>query len=245
MSDVTSEVESSDGRPSLLGRLVRMLVVAVLLGGVGVGLYMGLKRLGWLEPKASTPPPPPPPLEVFGVEFSDFDYLYNASLQIDPSTGVLSFQGTPLRAGRLAEKMPEGFALATRSQVAAEAQRGMQHCLWGVAVDDDTGALCGVVPLQYPPPPDAAGPLCGPVSPSATPHPGAQSVVAFPLSVRLPQVMWVYGVKPAQGQVFYLKSDNTDLRGRKVYPWYTPRPGEKGSSVVWSVAHSPTYLPGS
>jgi hypothetical protein len=184
--------------------------------------------------------------EVFGIDFGDFYTYYNFT-SID-SNGILSFGDQPLTVDRLNLLLPEGYKIATLSDLQdATFKGGMQHYTWGICQGATDNFIRGVCPLQSPLLTTVNNPYASrlvtitSISVGSTITPGYQ----------YPTVLWIYGVKPStnegiksiplkssptqdNGAGITLKTDYSNSFGRKIYNWYNPLPGETKVPSAWS-----------
>ena len=198
--------------------------------GILVGLLALLGVVAWMIYKRQHPSPPPPPSEVFGVEMKDFRSLFDRDITVMPD-GSFQFNRSLLKANSLNGTCPSGFSVATIDQLQAAAYRGMQYCAWGICQDSSSTRILGTYPMQVGIN-NAGTTLCGIYSVSNSSIPRVMKVVSTPSDVTLPNVIWMYGVKPVQGTVFRFITDDVSLPGRTIFPWYQPLSGES-RKVQW------------
>lgn len=210
--------------PTLKQKIRRVILVIGLLGLVAVAAVSG-----YFIYKSITKPKPPN-VEVFGVEFTDFVDQYDADVQVE-SDGTITYKSTPLDINRLSEYLPTNYTIATKSQIMDAAMRGMQQCAWGIG-QNETSQIVGMYPMQVQQEKDGMGSCVNDTIPEQLYYPRLIIVGLVPAGL-YPNILWIYGPKPTKDKTFYLKNDDQSGKGRKIYPWYGPVPGDKNPEV-WS-----------
>jgi hypothetical protein len=211
--------------PTTLKQKIRRVILVIGL----IGLVAAAAVSGYFIYKSITKPKPPN-VEVFGVEFTDFVNQYDADVQVE-GDGTITYKSTPLDINRLSEYLPTNYTIATKSQLTDAAMRGMQQCAWGIG-QNETSQIVGMYPMQVQQEKDGTGSCVNDTIPDQLYYPRLIIVGSVPVG-SYPNVLWVYGPKPTKDKTFYLKNDDPKGKGRKIYPWYGPVPGDKNPEV-WS-----------
>jgi hypothetical protein len=183
--------------------------------------------------------------EVFGIDLGDF-YKYYKFTTIDPN-GILLFENIPLTVYRLNLLLPDGYKVATLSNLQdATFNGGMQHYTWGICQGTTDNYIRGVCPVQSPLLTTVNNPYASRLITITSISQGSTITSGY----NFPIILWIYGVKPTNdgsksipigslptqdnGAGFTLKTDYSNSMGRKIYNWYNPLPGETKVPSAWS-----------
>lgn len=211
----------------------KLILVLVLLGLLALVIWASIYGWGAIWQKLKTimiRPGPAPEFEVFGVEFPKERYTayLDTDFTLEPVTGKFRHKNAYMSPSFLLSQLPQGVKLATQSQVQAEVWKGLQCPRWGLCLSDDGLQLIGVTPWQCSVNPDGSYRSQAPVNPRL-------DLITSRVAGSLPDVLWLYGVKPASDVALHWKDEDIDLEGHKVLPWYQRCVGEPSSTKeVWS-----------
>lgn len=220
----------------------KSLLKTALKWAIFLGLFAALGIIAWLVYKRFHPPPPPPVSEVFGIEMKDFTTFFDQNISV-MADGSIQFNGSMLTSDTLNSNCPKGFSIATIDQLQSSAYQGMQYCAWGICQDSSSTDIIGCYPMQVGTS-NSGNTLCGIFNSSNPSVPRVMKVATVPSDVSIPNVIWMYGLKPSQGTQFRFSTDDTSLPGRTIFPWYQPLSGES-NQVQWKYDSSITPTCGS
>lgn len=185
-------------------------------------------------PPPSTPPPPPyasqTNKEVFGIEvdFKDRDIFDQDELKIQD--GTYTIPQNEIYAKNLSERLLPDYKIATMTQMRQACTAGMQCYKWGLCLTDDGLYLSMVFPTQT-----CTNPSTCSASNALSPR---LITIQSPLAGQpLPNVLWIYGVKPPKNEQSDQYMMFKDGKSSKVFPWMNPFPGVPSNSSLrqfWS-----------
>jgi hypothetical protein len=166
---------------------------------------------------------------VFGIQIA-FTEFYDTDITV-ASNGTFIFNNAPLTQSNIQEQLMGGYAVATIGQLREAATAGMQCYKWGVCLSDDNQTITGAFPTQ----------TCIDQSKCTYSSDLSPRVVTVttgaPFGKNLPDVIWVYGMKPLKQDTSPNIFVNIDSKNYTILDWMTPFAGATSNSLLkkfWS-----------